>query len=250
MTGRGALIALGQTALCDKAHDAIGVAAQNRNALAMHRIHDRIQGRFIDVLDGLSAIKAIGEAIQRHLLVGASRDNRLSALARCDVAGDFRGADDSATFVAHRGNGERYVDQTAVLAAPNGLVVLNALAAPDTLQDLRFFAFEMMRDDRGDRFTDHFFRGISEQMLGARIPADDGALEILADDRIVGRFDDAGELSACFLAAALIGYVEERGDPAFDISCSVKLGPVSDGELALAAMRKFQFAFEVYRLAF
>ena len=128
--------------------------------------------------------------------------------------------------------------------------MLDARARPDTLQDLRFFTFEMIGNDRGDRLADHFFGGISKQSLGARVPTDDTSVEILADDGVVGGFHDTGELPARLFTAALIGCVEERGDPAFDISYSVELGPVSDGEFALAAVTKFQFAFEVYQLAF
>ena len=215
----------------------------------MHRVHDRVERRFIDGFDRLRAIEPVGEAIQRRLLVGAPVHDRFRALARGHVAGDLRGADDRAVFVPHRRHGERNVNQPAVLAAPDRLVVLDARAGPDALQDLRFFALEMIGNDRGDRLADHFFGGISEQSLGARIPADDHAVEVLADDGVVGQFHDAGELPARLFAAALIGDVKERGDPAFDIPGGVEFGPVGDGEPADAAARKFQVAFEIDRLA-
>jgi hypothetical protein len=58
---------------------------------------------------------------------------RPSALG--DVAGDLRGADDPPLAVPERRYRERDLDQRAVLAAADGLVVLDALAAPDALED-------------------------------------------------------------------------------------------------------------------
>src|SRR6516225_8821289 len=215
----------------------------------MHRVHDRVERRLINVFERLRAIEAVGEAIERRLLVGAPAHDRFRALARSHVAGDFRGADDRAVLVPHRRHGERNVNQPAVLAAPDGLVVLDAPAGRDAFQEPRFLALEMIWNNRGDRFTDHLFGGISEQAFGARIPADDESTEVLADDRIVRRLHDAGELPARLFAAALIGDVKERGNPAFDIAGGVAFGPVSDSEPADAAVRKFQFAFEIDRLA-
>src|SRR5689334_12354264 len=123
--------------------------------------------------------------------------------------------------------------------------MLDPRAGPDPLQDLRLFAFEMIGNDGGDRLADHFVGGIAEQALGAWIPADDASGEVLADDRVIGGFDDAGELPACLFAAALLGNIEERGDPALDIAGAIELGPVSNGEPSHAAVRKFQVAFEV-----
>ena len=215
----------------------------------MHRVHDRVECRLIDIFDRLCAIKPVGEAIERGLLVGAPAHDRFRALARGHVAGDFRGADDRAVFVPHRRHGERNVNQPAVLAAPDGLVVLDAPAGRDAFQEPRFLALEMIWNNRGDRFTDHLFGGISEQALSAGIPADDHAVEILADDDVVGGYHDAGELPARLFATALVGDIEERSDPAFDIVVGVALRPVSDGEPAHAAVRKFQVAFKIDRFS-
>ena len=125
----------------DKAHHAIGVAAQDRCPAAVHRIHDGVQCRCINILERLGAIQPIGEAIQRRLLIGAPAHHPFGPFALGDVARNLRGADDRAVFVPYRRNGQRNVDDAAVLAAPDSLKVLDALAAPDTLQDSRFFIF-------------------------------------------------------------------------------------------------------------
>ena len=245
MRGGGAPIALRQAAPGDETHHTIGYRSAGSRRGAMHRVHDRVQRRFIDGFDRLRAIEPVGEAIERRLLVGAPGHDRFRALARGHVAGNLRSADDGAVLVPHWRHGERNINQPPVLAATNGLVVFDARAGPDATQDLRFLAPEMIGNDRGDRLADHFFGGISEQALGARIPADDASVEILADDGVVGGFYDAGELPARLFAAALIGDVKERGDPAFDIPGGIEFGPVGDGEPADAAVRKFQIAFEI-----
>jgi hypothetical protein len=56
------------------------------------------------------------------------------------VASDLRCADDLASSVSDRRNGQRNVDQTPVLALPNGFKRFDALAASNSLND-RFFLF-------------------------------------------------------------------------------------------------------------
>ena len=51
--------------------------------------------------------------------------------ARADVARDLRGTDDPAAAVAYRGDGERDLDQAAVLAAASRLQVVDPLAAAE-----------------------------------------------------------------------------------------------------------------------
>ena len=47
-----------------------------------------------------------------------------------------------------------------------------------------------------------FVRGIAEHAFGRGVPRCDDAVEILPDDRVVGRFDDGGEP---WLASRLCG---------------------------------------------
>src|SRR5580704_17676125 len=54
-------------------------------------------------------------------------------LARGDVAGDLRGADDGTVRVLDRRDAERNRNPAAVLALPDRLIVIEAVAAPDAL---------------------------------------------------------------------------------------------------------------------
>src|SRR5262249_3281252 len=249
MAGGRAPVALGQAAPGDEAHDAIGVAAQNRGPAAMHRVHDGVQRRFVDILDRLGAIEPIGETVERRLFVSAARHDGFRALARSDVTGNLRGADDPAMIIPHRRNCERDIDQPAVLATAHRLVMLDALAAADTSEDARLFRLQIIRNDRGDRLADHLFGGIAELAFGARIPTDDDGVEVLADDCVIRRFDDAGELPARLFSASLIGNVEERSNPSFDLAVGIEFGSIGDGKTARAAAREIEFTFEIHRFA-
>ena len=71
--------------------------------------------------------------------------------------------------------------------------MVDALAAPDLLENPRLFVQMIVRDQERDRLADHFLGGVAEQALGADVPAHDGPVQVLADDRVVGRFDDGSE---------------------------------------------------------
>ena len=127
--------------------------------------------------------------------------------------------------------------------------MLEALAATNARQNFRFLVLQVFRNDDGDRLADHLLGRIAEQPLGARIPADDDAVQILADDRIVGGFDNTGELPARLLALALLGDVEQRRDPAASVALRIELGPIGDVKAAPAGLGEIEFAFEFQRLA-
>src|SRR6202051_3746032 len=72
-------------------------------------------------------------------------------LARGDVAGDLRGADDSTVRVLDRRDAQRNRKPAAVLALTDRLIVIEALAAPDALEDLWLLVVELRRYQNGDR---------------------------------------------------------------------------------------------------
>ena len=127
--------------------------------------------------------------------------------------------------------------------------MLDALTAPDALENFRLFGLQIGRNENGDRLANGLFRRIAEQTLRARIPADDDAVEVFADDRVVGRLDDTGELPPRLLAAALFGDVEERRDPAAYLAFGIELGAVGDEESACSQIWEFDVAFEIRGLA-
>src|SRR5262245_61224738 len=101
-----------------------------------------------------------------------------------DVAGDLGRSDHPPCHVLHRGYGERYVDQASILTSANGLIVIDAFSASDTLKDPEFLVTTLWGDE--DRYwrTDHFLGRIAEDSLRSVVPGGDDAIEVLAYDRI------------------------------------------------------------------
>ena len=141
----------------------------------------------------------------RSLVMIASSDDsttaasRRLAIAACDavadVAGDFRRADDTAGIVANRRDRQRNRDQRAVLALTNRFEVSDGLAGPDAGEDHVLLGLAIGRNDHANRLADGFSRGVAEHALGGPIPGSDDAVQVLADDGVVGRFDDSGEVA-------------------------------------------------------
>ena len=70
-----------------------------------------------------------------------------------------------------------------------------ALTGADARQDRVFFGLAIGRNDHANRLADRFARGVAEHPFGRPVPGRDDAVQILADDGVVGRFDDRGEPS-------------------------------------------------------
>ena len=85
---------------------------------------------------------------------------------------------------------QRDIDQTSVLAATDGIVMINALPTAHAFDDFWFFINAICRDQDRDWLADDLVRLIAEQPLGTAIPACDDAVEVLADNRVVRRFDN------------------------------------------------------------
>src|SRR2546427_4924002 len=115
-------------------------------------------------------------------------------LLRGDVTRDGRCADDPALFVADGGDGHRNIDPLPILVHANGLVVIDALAPAKAREDRRQLVRVVGWDDDGDGASDHFLWAVAVDVLGALVPADDRAVERLADDRVVQRFDDGSQV--------------------------------------------------------
>jgi hypothetical protein len=109
----------------------------------------------------------------------------LCQLALRDIACDLRGSDDRSIGGPDWRYRERDGDAPAVLGDANGVEVIDALAAPQLIQDLLLFGVELGRYDDRDRFANHLARLIAEDACGAAVPREDAAFERLADDRIV-----------------------------------------------------------------
>src|SRR6202007_50503 len=77
----------------------------------------------------------------------------------------------------------------------------------DFLDDFNFFVAELRRDDGGDWLPNDFLLPVTEDPLGAFIPALDNSVQILADNSIVGRFHDGCKTERSLLALFLVGNV-------------------------------------------
>src|SRR5438128_330521 len=111
-------------------------------------------------------------------------------LLRGDVTRDRRCADDLALLVADGGDGHRNGDPLPILVHANGLVVVDALAPAEALEDGRQLVGMVGWYEDRDRASDHFFGAVAVNALGTGVPADDRAVERLTDDRVVRRIDD------------------------------------------------------------
>ena len=74
------------------------------------------------------------------------------------------------------------------------------------------------RNDPGDRLPDHLGRGVAEQPLRGRVPRLNDAVQILADDRVVGRLHQRRQVQrggrGAFLIADVAGDFRRADDAA------------------------------------
>src|SRR4030095_10843582 len=99
----------------------------------------------------------------------------------------------------NRSHCQRDVHQRAVLSTADGFDMMDPLAAAYALQDGALFIDAIRRHENLDRLADDLLRSVAEDALRAGVPGADDAVQIFADDRIVGRFDYGGELGFSLL---------------------------------------------------
>ena len=118
---------------------------------------------------------------------------RRRPLLRGDVPRDLGSAENLARLVAHRRNGQRDLDQLAVLAAAHGLEVVNLVTSAQAAQDALFFVMAVFWNDQRDGLSDGLGRRVAEQPFRPPIPGGYDAVEGLAEDRVVGILDNSGK---------------------------------------------------------
>src|SRR3954462_1602723 len=91
--------------------------------------------------------------------------------------------------------------------------MVDTVAAPDAREDPRLLVFEAWRKKNGHGLADGLAGGMAEQPLGARIPGSDDAIQILADNRIVGGFHDEHELLRALFGQASRLFRPQPRDP-------------------------------------
>jgi hypothetical protein len=88
-----------------------------------------------------------------------------------------------------------------------------------------------------DRLADGLLLEIAEQPLRALVPGADHAVEVLADDGVVGRFDDRGKAMRHLLGALLLTHVDQHVDGADEGAGGVVQGGGKRHERHAAAVR-------------
>src|SRR5207302_6117732 len=134
----------------------------------------------------------------RAQLVRGDRDELLAhtqrflrgLVLRRDVTPDRRCADDPPLLVADGGDGHRNGDPLPIFVYAKSLVVVDALASAQALEDGHELVGVVGWNEDRDIASDRFFGPVAVDALGPPVPTDDGAVERLADDRVVRRFDD------------------------------------------------------------
>src|SRR5678816_4408522 len=82
--------------------------------------------------------------------------------------------------------------------------MVNPLASLDSVKNLLFFLNAIGRKEHPDGPADDFLRLVTKGAFGAKVPAGDDGMEILADDRVVGGVDNCRKQAAQLCIAPLV----------------------------------------------
>ena len=138
------------------------------------------------------------------------------------VPRDRRGADDLSVDVADRRDLQHDVQHDLVLPHPVRLVLLDLLPAPEPLEDPGQVIGEIWRDEERDRAPDGLRGRVSIHPLCPSVPSQDRPVDVLADDGVVGGFDDRRQLPGSDLLASTLADIadERRGEaPLVGLDC-------------------------------
>jgi hypothetical protein len=75
------------------------------------------------------------------------------------------------------------------------LEMRHRLAARESAEHQIFLGLPVLRDDHPDRLADRFLGCVAEHPLRRPVPRRDDAVEVLADDGVVGGINDAREMT-------------------------------------------------------
>src|SRR5690348_3168622 len=77
-----------------------------------------------------------------------------------------------------------------MLGLPNRFEMVDTLSPPDARQDHALFILPIVRDEDRNGLANYLRGRVAEHTLRTPIPTCDHAIEVLADNGIVARFDD------------------------------------------------------------
>jgi hypothetical protein len=135
---------------------------------------------------------------QQPLFLFAPQQLLFGRLTQGDVAGHGGGADDQAVAIVHRRDGEADIAALAAPRDPHGVMVIEAAAALDSIEDQLPLAGAIRRNQHGHRLAQRVRRRVAEQLLGAGVPRSDRPVQGRADDRVAARRDDGREQRVSF----------------------------------------------------
>jgi hypothetical protein len=124
---------------------------------------------------------------------GVFARRRQESRALGDIAGHLGSADNLASVVEQRRHGQRDRQPGAISMLPDRLVVIDLVAGPDLGEHHIFLGLQFVRNQHADGPPDGVGRRVAEHAFRRRIPRRDRAVQVLGDDRIVGRLDDGDE---------------------------------------------------------
>src|SRR5260370_38235467 len=104
------------------------------------------------------------------------------------------GAYDAAARVANGRDGERNIDQAAVLDATDGFEGVYRLRLCDSLEDLSFLGGAILGQQERHGLANGFGRGIAVYVFSAGVPTEYGALKGFAYDGVFGRLYDGRQM--------------------------------------------------------
>src|SRR6476646_9924696 len=84
-----------------------------------------------------------------------------------------------------------------MLVHTNCFIMLDALAAPNTFENFRLLVLAIRWNQDGHWPADDLFGRIPKEPLCSPVPSADDAVEVLADDGIIGGFDNGGNSLCC-----------------------------------------------------
>ena len=91
--------------------------------------------------------------------------------------------------------------------------MLDAFSARDAGEDVGQLEGAVMGDDGADRLADDLLGRVSIEPFGRPVPAEDDAIEILAEDGVVARVDDRSQQRPKIVCAARCGVFANRDSP-------------------------------------
>ena len=134
--------------------------------------------------------------------------------------------------VSDRRNREGNLKRSTIFADADRIEMIYALAPLEAVQNLRLFVAPVRGNQHGDGPPDRFLGRVAEQPLRAFVPTGDDAVEVFADDRVVGGIDNGRQQRSSLLAVLAFGDVEQHvngpDEPAFGIAERRRVGHEPD----------------------